>query len=62
MERGNANSDHVHDRDYRRGEELTASLPGPSIPDPEAASEARGPRAQVQVGWAEGKWDDACNV
>jgi hypothetical protein len=50
VERSDANSDHVHDRDYRRGEELTRSLP-----DPEAASEARGPHAQVQVGWAEGK-------
>lgn len=55
MERSNANSDHVDDRYYRRGEELTGSLPGPSIPDPEAASEARGPHAQVQVGWAEGR-------
>lgn len=36
----------------------------PPLPkaDSEAASEARGPRAQVQVGWAEGKWGGARGV
>lgn len=58
---GHGDRDLVHARDHGRGEGATTRLPAVP-PDPEASSEARGPCAQVQVGWAEGKRDGARGI